>query len=64
MKGEDSEIASIDMEVYESRINAKLDNFLKEHSKDINTEFKNNIPYIKATVLNIVKTDLEIIDLN
>ena len=64
MKGEDYEIESVDMEVYESRINTKIDKFLKSNTNDISDEFKNNIGYIKTKVLNIVKNDLEIINLN
>ena len=64
MNGEDSEIASIDMEIYESRINTKIDKFLTTNSKDISDEFKNSVDYTKVKVLNIVKNDLEIINLN
>lgn len=64
MKNEETEIPSINMEIYESRINTKIDDFLEKYSKDISDESRYNIQSMKITILNIVKSDLEFINLN
>ena len=64
MKNEASEIPTISMEIYEARINDKIDAFLDKYSEYINDDFKNNIEDMKVTILNIIKSDLEVINLN
>lgn len=64
MKNEHREIPSIDMKVFEDRLNKSIDKFLLENSMYLNDEFKNGLNDLKATVLNIVKSDLEFVNLN
>lgn len=64
MKNESMEIPKIDMSVYENRLQSKVNKFLSENSMYLNEEFKANIDELKGTVLDIIKSDLEIINLN
>ena len=64
MKNEGSEIPAVNMEIYESRINEKIDNFLNNNSEYINDDFRSNIEDMNTTILNIIKSDLEVINLN
>ena len=64
MKNEQQEIPAVDMNVYEERVNRSMDKFLLENSMYLNEDFKNSLNEFKSTVKDIIKSDLELINLN
>ena len=64
MKNEAMDIPKIDMSVYENRLESIINKFLSENSMYLNEELKDNIGELEGTVLDIIKSDLEIINLN
>lgn len=64
MKNENLEIPAINMESYESRVNEKIDDFLYNHSEYINDDFRYSIQDMNNTILNMIKNDLQVINLN
>ncbi|MGL4914028.1 MAG: hypothetical protein ACRC3Y_16525 [Romboutsia sp.] len=64
MKNEQQEIPDIDIKIYEDRLNRSMDKFLIENSMYLNEEFRNSLSEFKLTVVNIIKSDLELINLN
>lgn len=64
MKNEQNEIPSVNMDIYQSRVDNAMKDFLLENSIYLNDEFKNNLDEFKITILNIIKSDLELININ
>lgn len=64
MKNEQLEIPTVYMKEYEERLDRKINKFLAENSMYLNEDFKNSLAEFKSTVLSIIKSDLELINLN
>lgn len=64
MKNEQNEIPAVKMEIYQSRVDNAMKDYLLENSIYLNDEFKNNLNEFKSTIYNIIKSDLELININ
>ncbi|MGL5695139.1 MAG: hypothetical protein ACRCXA_13755 [Peptostreptococcaceae bacterium] len=64
MKNGDGEIPELDMAVYEKRVDDKINKFLRDNDMYVSTEFKEDLDGFKKTVLNIISSSLQIIDLS
>lgn len=64
MRKEESQITKLDMDTYTKRIDEKMDKFIKENNLSKNAEFMGHVNEIKGTALNIIKGDLEVVNLN
>lgn len=64
MKSRSGEIEPLNLEVYGDRFDNKIDDFIKKNEKNINDDFYGNLGDFKTSVLNIIKSSLQVIDLN
>lgn len=64
MKNEHNEVPAVDMDIYKSRIDSAMSTYLKEKDMYLNDEFKSTLNDFKDTVLSIIKSDLELININ
>ncbi|MGL5346384.1 MAG: hypothetical protein ACRDA3_03455 [Peptostreptococcaceae bacterium] len=64
MKNKKVEIPPLDMNVYEERFNEDINEFLMFNGMYLNEEFKQNLEEFKSTFMNIIKSDLQVLDFN
>lgn len=64
IKIEDEEIRPLNTSIYEERINDKISNYLKENNQHVGLEFNNNIDQFKSSILKVITSILQIIDLD
>lgn len=64
MKNNNAEIEPINKSVYEERINEKISNYLRENEMYVSAEFSENIEEFKSTILNVITSSLQVIDLD
>ena len=64
MKNKNGEINSVDMTIYEKRIDERINDFINKNKENINDEFYGNLANFRASALKIISSSLEVIDLN
>ena len=64
MKNKTGKINSVDMTVYEKRIDERINDFINKNKENINDEFYGNLANFRASALKIISSSLEVIDLN
>lgn len=64
MKNGSGEIEALNTPIYEERINGKINTFLRENNMYVGAEFNDNLDEFKGTILNVINSSLQIIDLN
>lgn len=64
MRKEESEIVKLNMNIYSSRLNERIDKFILENNLSGNEEFIGHVNELKETALGIIKSDLQVINLH
>ena len=64
MKNKKVEVPAVDTKLYTKRIDSKIDDFIEKNKKNISSEFYGNLGEFNSTAINIIKSNLQVINLN